>query len=64
VAPWPSFGGIELAATARSLGCPAVRVERREDLLETLDETLRDLPRRSEPLLVEVAVARDENFQP
>jgi vanillin dehydrogenase len=58
--PWPSFGNIDLSATARSLGCPAVRVERHEDLLRTFDEVLPGLARRAEPLVVEAVLAPEE----
>jgi benzoylformate decarboxylase len=56
-AAWPAFEGIEIAGIARCLGCPAVRVQTHEQLLETFDDVLPGLARRREPLLVEVAVA-------
>jgi benzoylformate decarboxylase len=59
-APWPSFAGIDLSATAHSLGCPAVRIEHYGDLLQTLDEVLPGLARRAEPLVVDVVVAPDD----
>jgi benzoylformate decarboxylase len=63
-APWPSFEGIDLSATARSLGCPAVRVDDHEGLLRTFDDVVPELGSRSEPLVVEVAVAPDPTFEP
>jgi benzoylformate decarboxylase len=58
--PWPSFADIDISAAARSLGCPAVRIERHGDLLKAFDEALPDLGRRAEPLVVDVVVAADD----
>jgi benzoylformate decarboxylase len=57
--PWPGFEGIELAATARSLGCPSVRVDAHDQLVRVLDGELPGLAGRVEPLFVEVEVAPD-----
>jgi benzoylformate decarboxylase len=62
--PWPSFEGIDLTATARSLGCPALRVDTHDELVRVFDETLPALGAREEPLFVEVAVAPDPTFEP
>ena len=62
-APWPGFA-VDVAGLARALGCPARKVSEHGELLATLDEVLPDLAGRSEPLLLEVAVARDETFAP
>jgi benzoylformate decarboxylase len=56
VGPWPGFEGIDIAGIAACLGCPAVRVERHAELLETLDEVIPGLGDRREPLLIEVVV--------
>ncbi len=55
--PWPRFEGIRIAEIARSLGCPARRVERHAELVEALDEVVPSLAARREPLVLEVAVA-------
>jgi benzoylformate decarboxylase len=56
-APWPGFEGIDIAAMARALGCPAERVETHEELLARFDEVLPTLAERNEPLLLEIVVA-------
>ena len=55
--PWPSFGEVDISAIARGFGCPAVRVSSDEELERTLDDVMPGLATRSEPLLLEVAVA-------
>jgi benzoylformate decarboxylase len=60
-APWPGFDGIDIAAMARALGCPAQRVETHDQLETALDEAMADRA-RSEPLLLEVLVAPDGEF--
>jgi benzoylformate decarboxylase len=60
--PWPGFAGIDLAAMARAQGCPARRVERHEELVAVLDDVLPGLRDRTEPLVLEVAVAPDTDF--
>lgn len=59
--PWPSFH-VDAAGLARSLGCPARRVETFNDLIRTLDDVVPGLAERDEPLLLEVAVAPDPAF--
>ncbi|MER7501108.1 thiamine pyrophosphate-dependent enzyme [Nonomuraea pusilla] len=63
-APWPAFPEVDMGAMARSLGCPAVRVEHHADLVDVLDEVLPTLASRDEPLLLDIAVAVDLDFQP
>ena len=53
---WPGFESVDIGGLARSLGCPSVRVETYEQLVETLDEALPGLAGRREPLLVEAVV--------
>ncbi len=55
--PWPSFGGVDISAIARGFRCPAVGVESHEELERTLGDVIPGLAQRSEPLLLEVAVA-------
>jgi benzoylformate decarboxylase len=62
-APWPSFS-VDIAGLARALGCPARTVREHAELLDVLDEVLPGLGGRSEPLLLEVAVAPDRTFAP
>jgi benzoylformate decarboxylase len=62
-APWPGFA-IDVAGLARALGCPARTIGDHDELLQVLDEVLPGLADRSEPLLLEVAVAPDATFAP
>jgi benzoylformate decarboxylase len=61
-APWPGFGAIDIAAIARAQGCPARRVERHDELIGALDEVVPGLEDREQPLLLEVMVAPDPEF--
>jgi benzoylformate decarboxylase len=61
--PWPAFD-VEISALARSFGCEGVRIEEHSELLHTLDRVVPGLARRDSPLLVEVVVAQDADFQP
>jgi benzoylformate decarboxylase len=61
--PWPGFG-VDVAGLARAFGCPARNVRTHDELLETFDEVLPGLGGRDEPLLLEIAVAPDETFEP
>ncbi|MGJ6964302.1 thiamine pyrophosphate-dependent enzyme [Streptosporangium sp. G11] len=63
-APWPPFTEVRMAAMARSLGCPARRVETYRELGDVLDEVVPGLAGRREPLLLDVAVVPDPDFQP
>jgi thiamine pyrophosphate-dependent acetolactate synthase large subunit-like protein len=62
--PWPAFDGIQVAAMARALGCPAARVEEHGELLAQLDELVPRLGSGTEPFLLEVAVEPDAQFEP
>jgi benzoylformate decarboxylase len=55
--PWPDFEGIDIAAMARALGCPAMRIETHDELIAQLDEVIPTLGRRDQPLLLEMAIA-------
>jgi benzoylformate decarboxylase len=57
--PWPDFEGIDIAAMARALGCPATRIETHDELLSQLDEVIPTLGARQQPLLLEIAIAPD-----
>jgi benzoylformate decarboxylase len=62
--PWPKVDTIDIAALARAQGCEAIRVTEHGDLLSRLDALLPGLADRRAPLLLEVAVAPDEAFDP
>ena len=53
---WPSFENIDVSGLARAFGCPAVRVETHDELMQALDEVIPGLAERSEPLVLEVAL--------
>jgi benzoylformate decarboxylase len=55
--PWPDFEGIDIAAMARALGCPATRIQTHDELLAQLDEVIPTLATRDQPLLLEIAIA-------
>jgi benzoylformate decarboxylase len=61
--PWPAFEEIDVAGLAQGLGCPVRRIDDYADLCATLDALCPGLADRTEPLLLEVAVATDE-FRP
>jgi benzoylformate decarboxylase len=62
--PWPKVDTIDIAALARAQGCEAIRVTEHADLLRQLDAVLPGLADRRAPLLLEVAVAPDDTFDP
>lgn len=64
VPPWPRLDGIDIAALARAFGCPARSVSAHDELEEVLGEVLPGLAGRSEPLLLDIAVAPDDKFEP
>jgi benzoylformate decarboxylase len=63
-APWPPFTEVDMGGLARSLGCPARRVDSYDELTAALDEVLPSLASREEPLLLDVTVTVDPDFQP
>ena len=63
-APWPGFGTIDVSGMARALGCDARRVDEHGELLAALDEVLPGLAGRTTPLLLEVIVEPDPDFDP
>jgi thiamine pyrophosphate-dependent acetolactate synthase large subunit-like protein len=62
-APWPAFEEISVSGLAQSFGCPAQRVETHEDLLAILDDIIPTLAARAEPLVLEVAVIPNPDFE-
>jgi benzoylformate decarboxylase len=60
---WPAFTELSVSALARGMGCPAERIEDHAALLSVLDEVLPDLAKRQEPLVLEVAVEPDTEYQ-
>lgn len=63
-APWPAFEEVSVSAIARGLGCPARRVTTYADLLGALDEVVPTLHERHDPLVLEVEVVPNPDFQP
>lgn len=63
-APWPNFADVDLAGLARAFGCEARTIATHDELLAALDEVVPDLASRSEPLLLDVAIAPTETFAP
>ncbi|HEV3480630.1 MAG TPA: thiamine pyrophosphate-dependent enzyme [Gaiellaceae bacterium] len=61
--PWPSFE-VDIPAMARAQGCEARRISEYRDLDESLDEVVPELATREEPLLLDVAIAPTQTFQP
>lgn len=61
-APWPSFTEVRVSEVARGLGCPAIRVDTYEKLVEVLGEVLPGLAGRTSPLLIDIAVAPDPSY--
>jgi benzoylformate decarboxylase len=62
--PWPDFEEVDVAGLAQGLGCSVRRIDDYTDLCATLDALCPELPDRTEPLLLQVAVAIDTEFQP
>ena len=63
-APWPHFPEIDFSGLASALGCPARRIADPAELEQAFDEVVPGLADRREPLLLEIAVAPDETFEP
>jgi benzoylformate decarboxylase len=63
-APWPSFPEVRLSALATALGCPAQRISSYAELVEVLDDVLPRLRDMDEPLLLDVDVAPEPDFNP
>jgi benzoylformate decarboxylase len=63
-APWPSFPEVRLSALATALGCSARRISSYEELLEVLDDVLPRLRDMDAPLLLDIDVAPEREFNP
>ncbi len=61
--PWPAFPELEIAAVARGFGCPARRISTHAELVDALDEVVPTLATRTEPLLLDVAIAPTRTFE-
>jgi benzoylformate decarboxylase len=55
--PWPAFEEVSVSGLARSLGCPAERIDDYARLVSVLESVLPGLESRDEPLLLDVGVA-------
>jgi benzoylformate decarboxylase len=62
-APWPAFESIDIGAMARAQGCEARRVESHDELVAALDEAVGGLAGRTQPLLLEIVVSPESDFQ-
>ena len=62
-AVWPAFD-LDISAIGRGFGCESRRIEDHDTLVSTLDEVLPALGSRTEPLLLEMVVARGGEIQP
>ncbi|WP_219500646.1 thiamine pyrophosphate-dependent enzyme [Nonomuraea ceibae] len=63
-APWPAFDEVNVSGLARALGCEARRIDDHAALTATLDEVIPALRTRPDPLLLDIQVSVDLNFQP
>ncbi|MFI2031775.1 thiamine pyrophosphate-dependent enzyme [Streptomyces buecherae] len=63
-APWPAFDQVSVRSLAESLGCPARRVTRYDELVSELGSLVATFETRTEPLVLEVAVEAETAFQP
>ena len=61
--PWPAFE-VDIAAMATAQGCAARRITTHDELLDALDEVVPELATREEPLLLDVAIAPTQTFNP
>ncbi|WP_067967025.1 benzoylformate decarboxylase [Nocardiopsis trehalosi] len=61
---WPGFEEVSLSGLARALGCPARTVRTHDDLTAALDEVVPTLRDRTEPVVLDIAVAAERTFRP
>jgi benzoylformate decarboxylase len=54
---WPALGGLDLAAIAEGMGCPAVRISEHDHLLQVFDDVIPGLRTRTGPLLLDVRIS-------
>ncbi|MFI6294528.1 thiamine pyrophosphate-dependent enzyme [Nonomuraea sp. NPDC050790] len=62
--PWPPFEEVSLSGLATAFGCPARRITGHDELLDVLDGVIPSLLDRTQPLLLDIAVAPDTDFHP
>ena len=62
--PWPGFAEVDIATLALGFGCPARRISTHDELTAALDEAIPTLAARTEPLLLDVAIAPTLTFAP
>ncbi|MFE0148821.1 thiamine pyrophosphate-dependent enzyme [Nonomuraea sp. NPDC059007] len=55
--PWPPFEEVSLSGLATAFGCPARRITGHDELLDVLDGVIPSLLDRTQPLLLDIAVA-------
>ena len=63
-APWPTFPDVRLSALATALGCPARRIRTYEELVAALDDVLPRLREMDAPLLLDIDVVPEPEFNP
>jgi benzoylformate decarboxylase len=63
-APWPGFPEVRLSALATALGCPARRIRTYDELVEVLDDVLPRLRELDAPLLLDIDVVPEPEFNP
>ncbi|GID95728.1 thiamine pyrophosphate-dependent enzyme [Amorphoplanes digitatis] len=61
---WPAFTELNISGMAASMGCPHARAATAAELTAALDEVIPGLRERREPLLLEVVVEPDPEFDP
>jgi benzoylformate decarboxylase len=62
--PWPGFDEVDVAAVARGFGCSARRISSYDELVAALDDVVPTLRSRTEPLVLDVAIAPTQHFAP
>ncbi|MEV4892441.1 thiamine pyrophosphate-dependent enzyme [Nonomuraea sp. NPDC055795] len=55
--PWPPFEEVSLSGLATAFGCPARRITGHDELLDVLDGVIPSLLDRTQPLLLDIAIA-------
>lgn len=59
-APWPSLAAVSVDMLAVALGCPAVNIRSRAELVDLLDRVVPGMRARREPLVVNVEIEATE----
>lgn len=63
-APWPPFENIDFCGLATSFGCDARRIIDYNELLDSLDELMVGISDRTKPIVLDVTVAPETEFEP